>query len=277
MVRTVGAAACLVLLACGSAQRTSAPVDDGLVEIAAQTVTIGSPESEVGRDPDEGPLTEVVLDRFFVDRTPVTVAMLEARLSEVLAADPDARVVSEGATPAEWIGRCNVGSERREHPATCVSPAAARAFCRLRGMDLPTEAEREAFARGGTRTPYFWGEAYDEAHTVASVSCGERGCRGATSPVVASGERCNAIGVCDVVGNVWEWTLAEYAPTHGPGASVIPEQLAEQVVIRGASWLDTEARLFRAAMRGLAYPEHGLTHVGFRCVRRGEREIYGYP
>ncbi len=263
---------CASLVACGSPQRASPPIGDALVEVPAQTVVIGSPEAEVGRDADEGPLTEVVLERFFVDRTPVTVAMIEARLAEVLAADPGARVVSESETPAEWTGRCTVGSGRGDLPATCVSPAAARAFCRLRGMDLPTEAEREAFARGGTRTPYFWGDAYDEAHTIASVSCGERGCRGAPAGIVTSGPRCNALGVCDVAGNVWEWTLTEYAPTHGPSSSVVPEMLPEQVVIRGASWLDTEPRLFRAAMRGLAYPDHGLTHIGFRCVRRGERE-----
>jgi formylglycine-generating enzyme required for sulfatase activity len=53
-------------------------------------------------------------------------------------------------------------------------------------------------------------------------------------------------------------------PSRAEGASH-----TERPVIRGASWLDHEPRLFRSAMRGLAYPEHGLTHIGFRCVRRG--------
>ncbi|MBN8610722.1 MAG: formylglycine-generating enzyme family protein [Deltaproteobacteria bacterium] len=244
-------------------------VEEGLVEVAAQTVVIGSPEGEVGRDEDEGPLTEVVLSRFFVDRTPVTVAQLEARWSEVIASEPNVRVVREDETPAEWVGRCNVGSARRDHPATCVSIEAARAFCSLRGMDLPTEAEREAFARGGERAPHWWGETFDETHVVSSIACGARGCRGSTEAVVTSGPRCNALGVCDVAGNVWEWTLTEYVPAHGLGSNVVPETLSSQTVIRGASWLDHEPRLFRSAMRGLAYPDHGLTHIGFRCVRRG--------
>ncbi len=258
---------------CGAAtpreEARVAETDDDLVAIAAQTVVIGSPDSEEGRDEDEGLLTEVVLASFLVDRSPVTVAALEARWSEVVARDPRARVVREEDTPAEWTGQCNVGSARRDHPATCVSVEAARAFCQLRGMDLPTEAEREAFARGGSRSPYAWGDSFDEARVVSSVACSERGCRGSTEPVVTSGARCNALGVCDVAGNVWEWTLTEYVPAHGLGSNVVPEALSPSTVIRGASWLDHEPRLFRSAMRGLAYPDHGLTHIGFRCVRRG--------
>jgi sulfatase modifying factor 1 len=304
----LGVIAGVVLAGCAGAPSRVAPraAEDDLVEIAAQTVVLGSPEGEEGRDEDEGPLTDIALERFWVDRTPVTVAQLEARLSEVLAADPAARVVREDETPSEWVGRCNVGSARRDHPATCVNVEAARAFCGLRGMDLPTEAEREAFARGGTRTAYAWGDSFDETRVVSSAACGARGCRGSTEPVVTSGPRCNALGVCDAAGNVWEWTLTEYAPSHGVHAHLAPgaprggvAQLererggvrddratpgtgggeppsraegashTERPVIRGASWLDHEPRLFRSAMRGLAYPEHGLTHIGFRCVRRG--------
>jgi formylglycine-generating enzyme required for sulfatase activity len=271
----LGAIAGVLLAGCAGAPSRAAPaaVEDELVEIPAQALVLGSPSDEEGRDEDEGPLTEIALPRFFVDRTPVTVAQLEARWPEVLAADPAARVVREDETPSAWVGRCNVGSTRRDHPATCVNVEAARAYCGLRGMDLPTEAEREAFARGGTRTAYAWGDSFDETRVVSSVGCGARGCRGSTEAVVTSGPRCNALGVCDAVGNVWEWTRTEYAPSHGAHAHLVPEppsraEGANNAVIRGASWLDHEPRLFRSAMRGLAYPEHGLTHIGFRCVRR---------
>lgn len=267
----LGAIACVVLAGCGGAPSPvpTRAAEDDLVEIAAQTVVLGSPQGEEGRDSDEGPLTEIALERFWVDRTPVTVAQLEARWPEVLAADPAARVVREDETPSEWVGRCNVGSARRDHPATCVNVEAARAFCGLRGMDLPTEAEREAFARGGTRTAFAWGESFDETRVVSSVACGARGCRGSTEPVVTSGPRCNALGVCDAAGNVWEWTITEYRPAHGLASNLVPTDRPQRPLIRGASWLDHEPRLFRSAMRGLAYPEHGLTHIGFRCVRRG--------
>jgi formylglycine-generating enzyme required for sulfatase activity len=254
----------VVLAGCNGAPSRAVPaaVEDDLVEIPAQVLVLGSPNDEEGRDEDEGPLTEIALARFFVDRTPVTVAQLEGRWPEVLAADPAARVVREEETPSEWLGRCNVGSARRDHPATCVNVEAARAYCALRGMDLPTEAEREAFARGGTHTAHAWGDAFDETRVVSSVGCGERGCRGSTEPVVTSGPRCNALGVCDAAGNVWEWTQTEYQPSHGAHAHVVPggseppsrAEGARSRVIRGASWLDHEPRLFRSAMRGLAYP-----------------------
>jgi len=276
-IRVVLAAATLALTGCGSqapaATQASPPPHpllerDTLVELPAQTVVIGSPDAEPGRDPDEGPAQSIVLRRFWVDRAPVTVGAFEARLSAVLAAVGEGHVVRDADTPAAWVGRCNLGSERRDHPVTCVSPQAARAFCRLRDMDLPTEAEREAFARGGARSAYAWGETFDPTRVISSVECGARGCAGGTTSVVTEGPRCNALGVCDASGHVWEWTVSAYGPALGAQAGVVPESLPDELVIRGGSWLDHEPRLFRSAMRGLPYAEHGLTHVGFRCVRR---------
>ena len=74
----LGAIACVVLAGCGGAPSPvpTRAAEDDLVEIAAQTVVLGSPQGEEGRDSDEGPLTEIALERFWVDRTPVTVAQL---------------------------------------------------------------------------------------------------------------------------------------------------------------------------------------------------------
>jgi formylglycine-generating enzyme required for sulfatase activity len=150
----------------------------------------------------------------------------------------------------------------------CVTWAVARAYCRDRGGDLPTEAEWEYAARAGTTTSYPWGPSFDPTRAIQSVECGARGCRGATSPVVQEGPRCNAWGVCDVVGNVWQWTLTDYREELGAYVSEVPSATPSNPVHRGGAWLDNVASLFRSAHRGLNYPDHGLTGVGFRCVVR---------
>jgi formylglycine-generating enzyme required for sulfatase activity len=244
------------------------PAELPTVTLTAGMLVMGSPATEAGRDGDEGPQQTLAMPAFEIDAGPVTAAAFEARLDEVRAAAPGARILSDAQTPAGWPGRCNIGSERGDHPANCVDWAAARAFCRLRGMDLPTEAEREQAARGGTSTPYFWGEAFSAEHAVSSVDCGTRGCAGGTAPVARTGPRCNAFGVCDVSGNVWEWTLTGYQPELGPYVLEVPDGEPSDPVIRGAAWLNERSSLFRHAHRGLARFADGLTEIGFRCVRR---------
>lgn len=240
------------------------------VRIPAQRFVMGSPESEPRRDPDEGPQLEIDVAAFEIDRTPVTVRAFEARLAEVRAAAPSATILTDAETPSEWPGRCNLGSARDDHPINCVSFDAARAYCRLLAADLPTEAERELAARGGASTAYAWGAELEADRVVGSTGCGMRGCRGGTAVVARSGPRCNALGICDLAGNVWEWTLTEYAPALGAYVARVPadDETPAQPVHRGGSWLDEDPRRFRSAFRGVAYPENGLTGVGFRCVVR---------
>lgn len=240
------------------------------IAIPAQSFEMGSPDDEPSRDADEGPQLVVEVGAFSIDRTPVTVRAFRSRLDEVRAAAPGATILSEADTPDDWIGHCNLGSTRSSHPANCVSVDAARAYCRLVGGDLPTEAERELAMRAGSTTAYWWGTDFDAEHAPSSVGCGIRGCRGGTEPIARTGPRCNALGICDLTGNVWEWTLTEYAPELGPYVSSIPalDATFTSAVHRGGSWIDEDPRRFRSAFRGVAYPENGLTGVGFRCVVR---------
>lgn len=240
------------------------------IALAAQSFQMGSDDDEPLRDADEGPRQPIAVGAFAIDRTPVTVRAFGERLAEVRAAVPGATILSDAETPDGWLGRCNLGSAREDHPMNCVPFEAARAYCRLLGGDLPTEAERELATRAGAGTAYAWGDTFDAAHAVSSVGCGIRGCRGGTASVVSDGPRCNALGICDLSGNVWEWTLTDYAPELGPYTAVTPalDVVPSAPVHRGGSWLDEDPRRFRSAFRGLAYPENGLTGVGFRCVVR---------
>lgn len=252
----------------GAPDAGSGSVGAGMVPVPGGRFVMGSPPAEPGRDTDEGPQLEIGVGAFAADAAPVTAAEFESRLTEVAQRDPSVRWWTEATTPSTWIGRCNLGSARRDHPMNCVNWPAARAFCRLRGADLPTEAEWEYAARAGAGTAFGWGEAYDDARVVSSVACGARGCRGSTAPVVRSGPRCNRWSLCDLAGNVWEWTLTDYRDSLGPYVSAVPVDPPADPVHRGGGWLNHVATLYRSAHRGLAYPANGLTGVGFRCVRR---------
>lgn len=233
---------------------------------------MGSPETEPFRDGDEGPPLTLTLGSFLMDVTPVTVAQFSLAVSVIEARTPDDRWHTEAQTPENWLAKCNLGSSRTTHPMNCISWLAARTYCQLLQGDLPTEAQWEYAARATTTGAFWWGESFDSVHAVSSVACNARGCRGATEAVALNGPRCNTWGLCDIVGNVWQWTLTDYREQLQDDVALPPDVLqgvaAHPVhpVHRGGAWLDDRPGLFRSAHRGLNYVNHGRTGVGFRCV-----------
>jgi formylglycine-generating enzyme required for sulfatase activity len=147
---------------------------------------------------------------FQLDRKEVTIG----RYRQFLEIHPDYQ------RPEGWIEEVDEnqrfqGDELK--PVTQVGRADALAYCNWLGKTLPTEAQWEFAARGPDAHPYPWGASptpscgYAVRQLVNSDRDSELCARGGEwKPPCSATDGNNAQGVCDLIGNVREWTLDGY-------------------------------------------------------------------
>jgi formylglycine-generating enzyme required for sulfatase activity len=168
------------------------------------------------------------------------------------------------ASHQTWTDTAGAGDN---YPINCVSWYEAFAFCIWDGGRLPTEAEWEYAAAGGSENRlYPWGsEPPDE--TRASYLC---------LPFVSVGSKSAGAGRwghLDLAGSMWEWTFDWYdenwysdpAATGTNVCNLTPTRLRTN---RGGGW-DYGSDYLRAAYRGLELfpPKTHFPSIGFRCAR----------
>jgi len=193
---------------------------------------------------------------------------------------------------------------RDAHPVVQVAYEDAEAYARWAGKDLPTEAEWEFAARGGLDGAEFvWGdELAPGGRHMANTWQGPFPWRdfatdgfAGTAPVGSYPP--NSYGLHDMAGNVWQWTSDWFAPRHeadpnkpccapldprGPAreASFDPAQpriMIPRKVVKGGSFLcaPSYCRRYRPAARHAQMVDTGMSHIGFRCIRRDTLNTIG--
>jgi formylglycine-generating enzyme required for sulfatase activity len=231
---------------------------EGMVSITGGSFMMGSNDG----DADEKPVHQVTLDGFSMDKYEVT----NQAYDKCAASGACQPAHYDDGTCYVWNGfrwvKGAAGSEFRggSQPVGCVDWEQARSYCQWKGGRLPTEAEWEYAARGGTSTTYYWGNQMDDSYAWYSANSGSK-----THPV--GEKRPNQYGLYDMSGNVWEWCGDWYA-SYGGGTENNPSGPAggSARVGRGGGWRSDAARL-RPAVRYGNGPGLRGSSLGFRCAR----------
>ncbi len=208
---------------------------------------------------DEKPPEKVCVKGFWISRHEITVKQWKtfAKESNYKPSKKDLWGCEDTAKPTFPQGD--------NHPVVCVNWYDAKAFARWLSkkdnlkFSLPTEAQWEYACKGPDSNIFSCGNAIDGDKANFWSGFGGKSKRDVfkyTSPVCHFPP--NKFGICDLSGNVWEWTEDWYAIPN------IPER-KEEKVIKGGGW-ESKAKFLRCSTRKGIAPERNYDTVGFRLV-----------
>jgi formylglycine-generating enzyme required for sulfatase activity/class 3 adenylate cyclase len=161
-----------------------------------------------------------------------------------------------------------VATGKEDAPITNVSWSDAKQFVRwLAGVTgkpyrLPSEAEWEYAARGGTQSKYWWGDQF-QSGMANCKNCGD--VAASEQPIKVGSFKPNPFGLYDMGGGVDQWVEdcwhKNYQGAPSDGSPWVESDCASHV-LRSGSW-NNDARYARPANRdsydtNVRYPTHGL-------------------
>jgi sulfatase modifying factor 1 len=157
-------------------------------------------------------------------------------------------------------------------PMNCIDWFEAEAFCIWDGGRLPTEAEWNYAAAGGSaQSLYPWGSAAPDC-TYANFNNGARCVAAGTNRVGSESPKGDGLyGQADLAGNVSEWVQDWYVNpylspcTNCASTAKIGDGLAGRVV-RGGDWLFPATSMTSLHRRATSPAEHDADYGG-RCAR----------
>jgi formylglycine-generating enzyme required for sulfatase activity len=221
----------------------------GAVFVKGGTFTMGSSESN-----DEKPMHTVTLGNFIMMKYEVTFAQYDAFCDATGNTKPSDQGWGRGNRPV-----INVSWNDATAYAQWLSQKTGK------NWRLPTEAEWEYAARGGSA-----GSAsaalYSGSSNIDEVAWYSANSDSQTQPV--GQKRPNALGLCDMTGNVWEWCQDWYGSSYYSSSLTNNPQgpsSGTNRVCRGGSCTDN-ASFCRAANRTCDAPDDRINTLGFRLV-----------
>ncbi|MSU63333.1 MAG: hypothetical protein EXS31_13210 [Pedosphaera sp.] len=238
-----------------------------MLPIPSGSFTMGSPDNERGRKPDEGPKHKVEIEPFWMGATEVTwneyelfmFPTEEKKMRATKPTEPDVNQVSDAVTrPTTPYVEMSFGMGKENYPAISMTQHAANSYCKWLSAKtghfyrLPTEAEWEYACRAGTTTAYFFG---DDASKLGEYAWYAKNSDFKYQKV--GRKKPNPWGLYDMHGNVTEWVIDQYL---ADGYKQFTEAVTRSPWIkaskpyphsaRGGSWDDDPPMLRSAARRG---------------------------
>jgi formylglycine-generating enzyme required for sulfatase activity len=226
---------------------------------------MGSPESEKGRAPDEGPAHKVKISPFWMGKCEVTwnefelfmFADQERKFKGQIPTDPYVDKVSDAVSrPTKPYVEMSFGMGKDGFPAISMTQHSANKYCQWLSAKtgeyfrLPTEAEWEYACRAGTTTLYSFG---DDPKRLGEYAWYEQNSDFKYQKV--GKKKPNPWGLHDMHGNVIEWCLDQYEPTYQKFANStaldpwVRAATPYPHSARGGSWDDPADKLRSAARR----------------------------
>ena len=208
----------------------------------SEMVKIPSGEFVMGRDEvnsNEQPAHTIYLDTYYINKYEVT----QLQYLSVTGENPS------------YFEKCDLC------PVERVTFQQASEYCAQTGGRLPTEAEWEKAARGGTTGWYYWGQNHMDLYAWYGNNAGKR-----TRPVGTRNP--NRYGLHDMAGNVWEWVQDWYeSDYYRKSPQRNPKGPAEGTtkVVRGGSWGMPPDKIVHA-YRDSHEPDTRYINGGFRCA-----------
>jgi len=259
-----------------------------MVAIDGGTFKMGSPDNEQFRRKDEGPVHNVTLSRFFMSEVEVTWDMYWTFYSKTMSegrtppenvfANNSRADVDAVAGPTPPFGYPDQGWGGGDRPAITMTHYGAETFCQWLSLvtgkkyRLPTEAEWEYAARGGTETPYFfagkpsqfsnegfWRRFFDadtEPISEFVVYSQNSKNRSQTPDAVKP----NPFGLKNMLGNVLEYCADKYDPEAYARLGDCTDPLVtegDEYVVRGGNYASDASEL-RCAARDCSHHEAWL-------------------
>lgn len=222
----------------------------------------------------EYPPHKVTLSSFYIDKNEVT----NADFKEFIDRNPmwQKDIISDSLHNGEYLKQWQNNTfptGEGMYPVVNITWYAAMEYCKCLNKRLPTEAEWEyAASNRGKQEVYPWGNAQPDSTKANYLSLIGKAIDVGSYPP-------NELGVYDLAGNVWEFTLDSWSsdfygkspednPVNGLKFYNINEiySVKSRRVIRGGSWGGAEINL-RISFRDSHPPNGAGNHVGFRCVK----------
>ena len=232
-----------------------------MVTIPAGSFLMGSPDTEDGRDQDEGPQKTVNLSAFWMGSHEVTWDLYLIYQNRELEIDKTLAVDAVSRPTKPYVEMSFGQGKNGGFPVCNVTQYAARSFCKWLYQKtghfyrLPTEAEWEYAARAGSSTPWYFGDNEQDLRDHGWFYLNSEGAYQLTGR-----KKPNDWGLYDMYGNVAEWTSDQYQADYfaqiedGVTDPYFPPDKLYPHTIKGGHWDDDPAQL-RSADRVASAPK----------------------